>query len=102
MERSALPLGLSKSSLGYARDDNPPRDQASPLVISSVVEKSHKMAWETKMARGIKKMFNKTLQLKKREYGRTKCIFYIKATIDTINNLGLKMVVQVRQAPQVD
>ena len=72
------------------------------LVISSVVEKSHKMALETKMAWGIKKMFNKTLQLKKREYGRTKCIFFIKATIDTINNLGLKMVVQVRQEPQVD
>jgi hypothetical protein len=50
------------------------------------------------MARGIKRMINKTFNSNK-EYGRTKCIFFRKATIDTMNNLELKMVVQVRQEP---
>jgi len=55
------------------------------------------MAWETKMARGIKKMFNKTLQLKKREYGRTKCILNMDV-VKKVIRLGLDPMTPILKA----
>ena len=49
------------------------------------------------MARGIKKMFNKTLQLKKREYGRTKCILNMDV-VKKVIRLGLDPMTPILKA----